>query len=441
MTIRKRKIFVYILFFVFIGLGGGVALYSQGFRFDYREIALRKVGGIFIRSEPSDALIFLNGLPIKNKTWLLQNGTLINNLLPGTYQLDIQRGGYWPWRKTVIVQSALVTEVDAVVLIKSDPPAIAETDVEDIWFGSGNLVVKQINGSVFLNDRNISEDAFLELSHDGKFALVKNEKSGTFFLTGLEGEQSALNIDLLLKNLRARILKIVRTEKILKVAFDPTTSDRLLALTDRALYLVNKERLTISALELDGASYFKLSGEDALWQNAKNQIWRYSLTAGRKELIATGVSDLADIASREGPNGLSFWYLRKNGSLAMLGVLPEGSVEIANQAMLFSFSPDNQRIAFVDQDGRVNIEHLRSEGIKQSFVLPIEGVIESFEWYRDSEHIIISYEDGRLYFAEIDGIMPVNSYLLGKNIKKSFYDTDKNVLHMLKDDELLRFDF
>ncbi|MDP3956807.1 MAG: hypothetical protein Q8P97_02315, partial [bacterium] len=60
-------------------------------------------------------------------------------------------------------------------------------------------------------------------------------------------------------------------------------------------------------------------------------------------------------------------------------------------------------------------------------------------WYKDSRHLFIRYADGRIYFTEMDGLTPVNSYLLGEHIDTYAYMSSENLLFMLQGTNLLQF--
>ena len=54
--------------------------YSFGLKLDFKNLALEKTGGIYLKSEPPDVLIFLDNQAVKNQSGILQSGTLIDNL-------------------------------------------------------------------------------------------------------------------------------------------------------------------------------------------------------------------------------------------------------------------------------------------------------------------------------------------------------------------------
>ena len=64
MSHSSRRALFYVLLFVFIVLGTGIILFAQGWRMDFPSFRVSKIGGIYVRSYPENADIFLNGKPI-----------------------------------------------------------------------------------------------------------------------------------------------------------------------------------------------------------------------------------------------------------------------------------------------------------------------------------------------------------------------------------------
>ena len=417
-----------------------VTLYSQGYRFDYKTIAIRKVGGVFVRSEPTDAFIFLDGKQIKNQSWLLQNGTLISNLIPDTYTLELKKDGYRPWRKLVTIEPSLVTEADAIMLIPDTAPISFDSNVISVRISGTNVIEQKSDGSLRINnEKHMATGTLLAVSPDQKSGLFLNSKGSLHFIRDLEAGSSILNISLLFNNLLERILQVSEKATIAYIAYHPNDSQKLFVGTKKAVYLMDKEKLTLALLEGGGVHYFKVTNNGFFWVNDKNELRRYDYKNRERETVMTDVGDIKDIEVLSNSSEIGFAILKKDGSLWLFNPNLTEKSEAADQAKLFVFSPDNQKIVFIDRDGKINIQSLVKKEKKASFILPIEGEIDSLLWWRDSGHLFIRYTDGKIYFTETDGIMPVNSYLLSENINAYAYDSNRDVLFMLQGTNLLRF--
>jgi len=94
-----------------------VVLYTAGYRWNEKKIRLEKVGIIFLRSRPSGAEIFLDGVLRSEHT-----PARLRNLLPSDYAVKVTKKGYSVWQKTLPVSSALTTFAENIVLWKTDAP-------------------------------------------------------------------------------------------------------------------------------------------------------------------------------------------------------------------------------------------------------------------------------------------------------------------------------
>lgn len=99
------------IFFVMVPV---VTLYALGYRLD-DSWNLKKTGGIYVSSDISGSEIFFEG-NFEDRTNLLQSGAFIDNLSPGTYQVQVLNEGYQPWKKNLEVNSQLVTEARAILI-------------------------------------------------------------------------------------------------------------------------------------------------------------------------------------------------------------------------------------------------------------------------------------------------------------------------------------
>ena len=115
MTKTKKTILFFFLVFFFLFSSFGLIFYSQGYRFDFKTKKIVQTGGLFIKTNPAGAEIYLNNKFVK-KTNFLFNSLFLGNLLPGNYQIRIEKKGYHPWRKTLQIKETRVTEVKHVIL-------------------------------------------------------------------------------------------------------------------------------------------------------------------------------------------------------------------------------------------------------------------------------------------------------------------------------------
>jgi len=85
--------------------------YSLGYKIDYNRFKIYKTGLISLYSQPSRAVVYMNGRLLDNLTPMR-----IEELKPGTYSIEVRKDGYYPWRKELRVMPNMVTKAEDIVL-------------------------------------------------------------------------------------------------------------------------------------------------------------------------------------------------------------------------------------------------------------------------------------------------------------------------------------
>jgi hypothetical protein len=130
---KTRGVLFFFLFLIFLLLGPGLVLYSFGYRLDLKNRKITQTGGLFIKTIPKQVEIYLNG-KFKKKTDPFWGSALIENLLPGRYQITVKKEGYFPWEKELEIEKGKVTEVRSLVLFPQNLnfyPVLKKID--DFW--------------------------------------------------------------------------------------------------------------------------------------------------------------------------------------------------------------------------------------------------------------------------------------------------------------------
>ncbi|MFH1460824.1 MAG: PEGA domain-containing protein [Patescibacteria group bacterium] len=115
MTKRTRRVIMLTAFFVFIIFAPAILCYAWGYSFDWENKRIVLTGGLYLKSIPKDAQIYLNDKP-KQKS-----PAFIKRLAPKEYQIKLVKDGYYPWQKNLKVESKLVTEARNILLIPLNP--------------------------------------------------------------------------------------------------------------------------------------------------------------------------------------------------------------------------------------------------------------------------------------------------------------------------------
>ncbi len=129
----QRRVLVLVLIFSFFIVTPAIIFYSQGYRFDWHTKKLTQTGGFYFKAIPSRVDILLNGNFVK-KTDFLFDSTLISNLLPKSYTVQIEKGGYLPWTKVLSIQPKEVTEARNIVLFPTKISfQMLFENIKDFW--------------------------------------------------------------------------------------------------------------------------------------------------------------------------------------------------------------------------------------------------------------------------------------------------------------------
>ncbi|MDO8503788.1 MAG: PEGA domain-containing protein [bacterium] len=105
----KLRIFLLILTLAFVfGVGWAVSLLARGYRFDSARLSFRPSGLLVITSNPDGAQILVNG-ELESAT----NATI--SLPPATYDVELKKDSFLPWKKRIEIKKEEVTKVEAVL--------------------------------------------------------------------------------------------------------------------------------------------------------------------------------------------------------------------------------------------------------------------------------------------------------------------------------------
>lgn len=119
MTKKSRTILFSICVFLFLIIASVSVLYSQGYRLDFANKKLTQTGGLYIKTNPKQARIYLDG-KLEKKTDFLFGSGLIENLIPKKYKIKIEKDDYRSWEKTLEIKEKEVTEAKYIMLLPQD---------------------------------------------------------------------------------------------------------------------------------------------------------------------------------------------------------------------------------------------------------------------------------------------------------------------------------
>ena len=111
---RRTRTSYFVLFIgLFIVLIPISILYAIGYRFHFLGgFSLVETGGIYVSVPQSGAEVSINGNS-EGISGLFSRNFYVDNLAPGSYAVHVALPGFYPWYKTLVVDSQIVTDARA----------------------------------------------------------------------------------------------------------------------------------------------------------------------------------------------------------------------------------------------------------------------------------------------------------------------------------------
>ncbi|MDP3015136.1 MAG: hypothetical protein Q8N28_01855 [bacterium] len=434
MTIKIRRVLFYSLFFLFIFIGLAVVFYSYGWRISAENCSInkpsncfQKTGGLFIETKPKRVIIKIDGKVFKDKSGLIQSGTLIKNLSPKTYKIKIEKDGFLLYEKKVRVESNLVAEIPNVVLVPEKLEKISvpiSKSIDNFWISPQQKIVFKSNGVLYyFTDSLLSKlkgNEFVGFSEDGKKIIVKNSINQIYYLYNLNDLSKTINLNAVFNNLRKNVI-------IDEIAFHPADSSRLIIKDKNGyLYFLDLNRLKLEII-------------------VEKPILAWTIKNPNIYYIKNVECQMSDVRC--------FSLFSYNLILKTENIITKLPINLSTIIL----SPDNKKIAFFNKSGEINIYFLEDYrfGInkKTGDVINLnlyEGkTIKNIFWYKDSYHLLIEYanlspresassqrKSASVDFIEIDDRAPTNKYTLIEKTADFYYDLKSNNIYFLSDKNL-----
>jgi PEGA domain len=109
----SRGLFFWLFSFLFVVCAPVVVYLSLGYKLDVQNKKFIKTGAISVKAFPDNSQVILKG---DAKARL--SPCVIRELLPGVYDISIEKPGFYPYAVKVIVKPSAVSEVDLVLVPK-----------------------------------------------------------------------------------------------------------------------------------------------------------------------------------------------------------------------------------------------------------------------------------------------------------------------------------
>jgi len=128
MSLKRRRIYFWILSVLFIVIIPPIILYTSGYRLG-PGFTLVETGGMYIYSPEPGSVIYIDGKK-RRETTLFSRDWFLQDVTPGTYTVLIAKDEFWPWIKEVEVTERHVVEAIAFLIPKNPDIEIIEKTIE-----------------------------------------------------------------------------------------------------------------------------------------------------------------------------------------------------------------------------------------------------------------------------------------------------------------------
>lgn len=154
---KVKKISVFILWTIFVAIVVIIAAYliiiANGYKINWRNYKIQKTGMIFLKSEPKETEIWVDGKLLADKTPFKYQ-----EIFPGRYEVKLVKYGYVDWVYLFNVEQGMVSSNTYIKQFLSSPEVMEPTKTESNsldklaqeWQSKG-LIIKSDN-EIWFND-------------------------------------------------------------------------------------------------------------------------------------------------------------------------------------------------------------------------------------------------------------------------------------------------
>lgn len=391
MTLKTRRILFYSLILIFLVLGTAVVFYAQGWRLDWKNLTPVQVGGIYIRTRPPQAQLFLDGKEIKNKSGLLfPSGTLISNLFPKSYRLTIVADGFQPLERNIVVKPTLVTAAENIVLVPIKGEIIT-ANADDFWQQGGEILnSSQPDLSTLLNRLHLNPQKGTVLPDPGNNGRWIYYSSTTIALINPAREQK---------------------ESI--ISLSPTSTEKVSAVIANASWVI---------WSLTDQNYSRLFVSPHPSRSQKSPL---QTIAGKSAKMKFGNKELLGIAQEDG----EFYLYRPADNIL---------THLASDVRDFFFSTEGNKVALLGSRG-LEIFSLTHQNRYWRFNLPAAQSIKRIDWYKDGQHLFVYYPQ-EIRFLDLDDA-GLESFIPVAKSEMAEYKAEENTFYYLATNKIMALRF
>ena len=368
-------------------------MWAQGYKFNWHNKSWQKTGVLFLEVKPEKASIYIN-----NKSYAEKTSARIKNLLPGKYNVKVEKEGYITWDKDLTIYPNTTTFAQYIRLFKNDPPTIKLTEQKIVLFSENeNNTIALVTEDNFIYIFNIEKQSFDKISFiDFKPKKIFLSQNTNKIL--LQTDNDWQLVDIITKKITSIKLNISQP------VFDNNNTNILYVLSDRGIEKINLATLeTTTILEADIINFY-IKNNDLYYLNKKENNIELILTNLNSLQLKETVGQLPisqDYTFYPAPDNLLNLTDNKNNILYIFDpdtkIFPEKQT-IISEVKYLSWH-ENGSLLFINDYEIWTYQKHDGQYIK-NLITRLSSKINHALWFTYDTHLIYLTDSG-LYITEV----------------------------------------
>ncbi len=422
MSQKTRYFLIALGFLAFLILAPTLVLYVRGIAYDFSTKSFVKTGILAARTDPKTTKILLNG-----KLKKTGSGD-IKFLVPGDYQVSIQKPGYESWEKRLTVKAGEVTWVDPNfgnlnLFFKSPEAKDLAGEILDFDSQNGQLVYLTKNSLVIAENNDLAHERVFNLPKSANKILAKDKNGKNFILS----DSKTLAPGLLVFNSDSGNFSDISAlfTSLPQIQFGD--KGEMYALSQGALYEINTANKTKVSLFLGVKAFYWQSGSLYFVQATGLMVSQSPFSATQtllKNLPNFGQGDLLVTFEKQ-------IFLRADGAVYALG---QTAAALADRVSDWQLNQQDSNFTLL-HSGELDYYDTLSHNLNfvtrssQTVLGPVVKTALGWSFF---------IKDNQLTAIELDTRDNQNQYVFyqGKNLQKFSVDSDGRNVLVLDDGEL-----
>ncbi len=390
-------------------------LYSQGYRIDFDNKRIVKTGGLYFKTFPKSAQILINGQE-EEKTDFFFGVSLVENLFPNNYQVEIRKENYKPWTKNMEVKKGLVTEAKNIFLVPDSPEfEVLDQNIKGFWFSPDEkkFVTEEIQENswslkLYNTDSNTKSHLIekKDISINANLLDLTWSPNSKNILLKTEFRNKANYLVLNLENIPAKIQEINFLSSYDEIFLHPIDSNAIL------FTKTEKNGLSLYEINLNTRRPNKLLSEVVSFTTDKNNIYwldkqgYLNETNFNKETRSLVLAPIESNPNYQIKSIGSRIFLSENKKLFVLDKGLRTINQVASNVSNISLSPDQTKLCywngfeawvlFLEQDS----DQPYREKNSKVFLTRFSEKVNSFYWWNN--HYLIFKTGNNIKIVETD---------------------------------------